>query len=175
LPPRSDLVHWSPGQVRWWFAQPQAPAIRGAIWQSYPTLLAADTGDPMVTGTSNWLYFTQGRRQTEPHYMVRTWLAFGPPAPPAGFGLAPGSSWSPRSSQSPFAWACGGDVQISKPDGTRQALYDSASNTGVVVALASGNEATAITAPWGASCRPEYAWNLDALVNASVSEALRSG
>ena len=169
-----DLLNWGPGKVVFWFAQPQQPIVAGALWQSYPTLLSADIGDPQVTGASNYLYFGQGRRGSQAHHMVRTWLAFGPPSLPSGFAIPAAGTFTPSPAQSPFAWACGADVKISGPSGT-QVLYDSRGDTGVIVALSSGNEATTVHAPYGASCRPAYPAGRDALVTAMVNEMRSSG
>ncbi len=172
-----DLIRWGPGNLVFGFEQRQHSKPKGALWQSYPSVLAADIGDPQVTGSSNYLYFGQGRWNTDPpqrHHMVRTWFAFGPPALPPGFGLGSGGSFSPSPAQSPYAWGCGGDVAISGPSGT-QPLYDSRADTGVVVVLSSGNETTTVKAPYGASCRPDYPARRDALVSALVGETLRTG
>lgn len=169
-----DLLRWGPGNLVFAFEQPRHLIRPGSYWQSYPTILAADIGDPQVTGNSNYLYFGQKKWDTEPHHMVRTWLAFGPPALPTGFALAAGGAFSPSAPQSPFAWACGGDVAITGPSGT-QVLYDSRGDTGVIVALSSGNETTTVKAPYGVSCRSDYPARRDVLVTAMVSEALRTG
>ncbi|OAI42332.1 hypothetical protein AYO38_11510 [bacterium SCGC AG-212-C10] len=176
-----DLIHWSLGPRIWAFEQPQGDKTKGNRWQSYPTLLAADIGsDPTVTKQSNYLYFGQGRRgekdevPVERHHMVRVSLAFGPLAVPLPIALPKGGEFLPSPLQSPFAWVCTGDVST-KTDGRVEQLYDSLSDTGVIVALSSGNEVTSILGDYAAGCSAILAANRDTLVTQSVSTAFSSG
>lgn len=113
-----DLVHWGVAELVFGFEQPQNPQRDGALWQSYTTLLAATIRDPQVTGRSNWLVFGQGVRGGAPHHMVRTWLAVGRPPTPPPHALAQQGEWTPTPHQSPFAWACSGDLTMAGPSGT---------------------------------------------------------
>ena len=174
------LVNWSDAQVVFGFEQPQIvptpPA--GALWQSYPTVLAASLADPSISSDSNYLYFGQGRRgpSGEPHHLVRTWFVFGPPALPARVQLQTNIPWAPSAEQSPFAWICGGDFAVSiPPTAPPSALYDNDGTTGVVVGLASGNEVTTWVAPYGGSCEAALPEAHDALLAQVVARAHATG
>ena len=106
--------------------------------------------------------------------MVRTWLAFGPPSLPSGFALLSGAAFSPSPRPEPLRLGLRRGCPDIGPSGT-QGLYDSRGDTGVIVAVSSGNEATTMHAPYGASCRPAYPAGRDALVTAMVNEMRSSG
>ena len=93
---------------------------------------------------------------------------------PDAFTMGAGESWTPDVAQSAFVWTCTGDVSTTVA-GVKTDLFDSDATTGVVVGLAPSPSLVAITAPYGASCRPARPDELTAAVTAAVSEALDTG
>ncbi len=170
----ANLLSWSGATSLLAFPKARSKLTSTDPWWAYPTLLS--TSSPSgATGSSNYLYFARGIwGGGTPHTLVRVWVPIGTPALPAALNITAGASWHPSISQSVFAWACTGDIEVSVA-GTTTPLYDSDQHTGLVLGLMPGSEITTVGAPWGATCAPAYPSDLASAEQKAAASLMASG